>query len=100
LKGGEGDLHQIYVRSAEIALELAEADLQRKQKAYQALPDKTQVAEVKRAEAVLEVVRLQVEITKEKESALSSMMYMQWQIDVLRNQVLELQTQLKKLGRK
>lgn len=95
LKGPDADLHQIYVRSAEIAVELAKRDLARNQEAYQQLPNRHQAFEVERAEAVLDVAKLHLEITKSKESSLSSMMYLQWQIDVLRNQVLELQQQVK-----
>ena len=71
LKGPDGDLHQIYVRSAKIALELAEADLKRKQKAHDQFPSRIQAMEVKRAEAVLDVIKLHVKITNAKESSRS-----------------------------
>lgn len=99
LLGDEGDLHQIYMRSADVAVELAKRDLQRKQRAYEQFPSETQEWAAKRAEAALEVMKLQAEMTRSKKSAYSSMMYLQWQIDLLRNQLMELQTQVQTLTR-
>ena len=95
LKGPDGDLHEIYMRSAKLAVELAKRDLQRKQKAFEEFPTDEQAFAVKRAATVVELTQLQLQITLSKRSAMSSMMYLQWQIELLRNQVLELQIQLK-----
>ena len=73
------------------AVAMAEADLKRKQEIFSRMPDNTTKYDAKRAEAVFEIAKLHEEITNEKESSLSSMMYLQWQIETLRNQLLELQ---------
>lgn len=93
-----GNFHDIFVRSAEASLKMAKADLRRKQKAREKMPDATSIYEEKRAEAIVEIAKLQLEITNDKESSQYSLMYLQWQIEELRNQVLELQLQVK-LGR-
>jgi hypothetical protein len=100
LQGADGLVHQVYIRSAKVAVELAEADLQRKQAAYQTLASKFTSLEVDRAAAVLEVAKLHLEITEKKEASLSSLMYLQWQIEMLRNQVLELQVQMEAKSRR
>lgn len=94
LKAPDGNLHEIYLRSAKVAVELAEADLKRKQKSYEQSPSTRSSLDVERAVAVVEVAKLHLEITEAKQSSLSSLMYLQWQIEVLRNQVLELQIQV------
>ena len=94
LQGPDGLVHQVYIRSAKVAVELAEADLQRKKEASKKLPGKLTEIEAERAAAVLDVAKLHLEITEKKEASLSSLMYLQWQIEMLRNQVLELQVQM------
>ena len=100
LKGPDADLHEIYMRSAKLAVELAKRDLQRKREAFEEFPNDEQAFAVKRAETVVELAQLQLQITLSKRSAMSSMMYLQWQIELLRNQVLELQIQLKSQSRR
>ncbi len=95
IKGSDGDTHQIYIRSALNAVENAEKDLKRKREVYKQFPTKTQAFAVQRAEAALELAELRLEITRTKQAEGYSMMYLQWQIEMLRNQVLELQLQVK-----
>jgi hypothetical protein len=98
IQAPNGNFHDIFVRSAEASLKMAKADLRRKQKAREKMPSDTSIYEEKRAEAIVEIAKLQLEITNDKESSQYSLMYLQWQIEELRNQVLELQLQVK-LGR-
>jgi len=93
-----GNFHDIYTRSAQNAVAMAEADLKRKREVFARMPDNTTKYDAERAEAVLEIAKLHHEVTDEKESSISSMMYLQWQIEMLRNQLLELQLQVQ-LGR-
>ena len=74
---------------------MAEADLKRKQEALAKMADYATKYDVERMQAVLEISRLHLEITNQKKSSLSSLMYLQWQMEVLRNQVLELQLEVK-----
>ena len=98
IQAPNGNFHDIFVRSAEASLKMAKADLRRKQKAREEMPDDASIYEEKRAEAIVEIAKLQLEITNDKESSQYSLMYLQWQIEELRNQLLELQLQVK-LGR-
>lgn len=87
----DGNLHQIHIRGAEVAVELAESDLQRKQKAHEILPTHWSAIDVERAAAVAKVAKLNLERTRAQEASLSSLRYLQWQIEKLRNDLLELQ---------
>ena len=87
----DSDLHQIHIRSAEVAVELAESDLQRKRKAHKILPTLWSAIDAERAAAVAEVAKLNLERTRAQEASLSSLRYLQWQIENLRNDLLELQ---------
>jgi hypothetical protein len=98
LESPDGNFHDIYIRSAKNAVALAEADLKRKQEVRDKMPGRVTEYDAERAKAVLEIAKLHLEITNGKESSLSSIMYLQWQIELLRNQVLELQLQVQ-LGR-
>lgn len=87
----DGNLHQIHIRGAEVAVELAESDLQRKRKAHEILPTHWSAIDVERAAAVAKVAKLNLERTRDQEASLSSLRYLQWQIEKLRNDLLELQ---------
>jgi hypothetical protein len=95
MKGPDADIHEIYIRSAKLGVELAKRDLQRKRKASQQFPGELQALAVQRAEAVAELAQLHLEVTLKKKAAISSMVYLKWQIDILRNQLLELQVAVK-----
>ncbi len=87
----DGNPHQIHIRSAEVAVELAESDLQRKRKAHEILPTLWSAIDAERAAAVAKVAKLNLERTRAQEASLSSLRYLQWQIENLRNDLLELQ---------
>lgn len=89
-KGTDGHIHAIYRRAAEIAMENAEADFARKQRLYEGFPDQLASLAFERAKAVLLVSQLNQEYTETQESSLSSLAYLQWQIEQLRNDLLEL----------
>ncbi len=91
LKSPDGNLHAIYLRSAKIAVDMATADHERKKARYETHPNEYTKMDVERAAAMIDLTKIQLEVTQSKTSSLSSLMYLQWQIEVLRNQVLELQ---------
>lgn len=93
-KGTDGHVHAIYRRAAEIARKNAEADLARKKSSYEEFPDEISSLSVSRAKAVLRVAQLNQEFTETQESSLSSLAYLQWQIEQLRNELLELRIQV------
>ena len=78
---------------------MAEADLERKKVAHRKLPSATSEANVERAKLVLDVSKIQLESANSKKgNSLYSLMYLQWQVEVLRNRVLELETKLMTRG--
>jgi hypothetical protein len=95
-KAPAGSLHRIHVRGAEVALELAQADLQRKRLAFNKMPSTFDQLDVERAAAVAKVAMLNLERTKAQQASLSSLSYLQWQIETLRNDLLELRIRVEK----
>ncbi len=85
------DIHQIYVRGAKAALDLAESDVARKQAAFEEVGGTYTALELDRAIAVLNVARLNYERTVSQQDSLQTISYLQWQLEELRNQILELQ---------
>jgi hypothetical protein len=88
------DVHQIYMRGAKAAVDLAEADVARKQAASKAAGDAYNTLELDRALAVADVARLNLERTKSQDRSMQTISDLQWQLEELRNQVLELQIQV------
>ena len=94
LMGQDSDLHEVCIRTAEAAVEIAEADLKRKRGVHERMPTTFSALNVERSRAAAKVARLNLERTRAQETAESVVAHLQWQIDELRNQVLELQLQL------
>jgi hypothetical protein len=97
-KTPDGSLHRIHVRGAEVALELAQADLKRKRMVFEKMPSTMAQLDVERAAAVAKVAMLNLERTKAQQASLSSLSYLQWQIETLRNDLLELRIQVETKG--
>lgn len=95
LRQEDADAHQICIRSAEAAVEIAEANGKRKRAIHRRMPTTSSALDVERAEAVAEIAKLHLERTRAVEDDSSSILtHLQWQIDELRHQVLELQMRL------
>jgi hypothetical protein len=92
--GGDGNLHEIYLRTAEHSVKTAEADLARKQASFKRMPTDLGALDVKRAAALVKLAKLHLEKTHKQEVSLSSLSYLQWQIDYLRNELLELRVRV------
>lgn len=91
LTGEAADPHQICIRSAEAAVEMAEADLQRLRAAHERMPTAVRESSVERAAVVAEIARLNLERARHLDADELLLTHLQWQIDDLRHQVLELQ---------
>ena len=88
------DVHEIYIRGAEAAVELADADVQRRQAIYKSFPDNFHALELDRAIAVAKVAKLCLERTVTKKSSTDTLSQLQWQVEELRNQLLEIQIKM------
>lgn len=91
LKGKDADAHQVCIRNAEASVKLAEADLKRATGIHRRRPTAGNVLNVKRAEVAAKIAKLNLESTQDLEASESVATHLQWQIDQLRHQVLELQ---------
>ena len=91
LKGEDADPHQVCIRSAEAAAKIAEADSKGLRAAHKRMPTATSALRVERATLVASIAKLNLERIKRQENSESVLTHLQWQIDELRHQVLELQ---------
>lgn len=91
LKGENADLHGICVRSAEAAVEVAEANLKRERAIAERLGGASSGLDVEHAVVVAKLAKLNLERMRTEENSKSVLMHLQWQIEELRNQVLDLQ---------
>ncbi len=94
------DVHEIYVRTAKAALDIAEADVARKAASYKKEHDHYSGLELDRAMAFAQAARLNLERTLNQGGALHSISYLQWQIEELRNQILELHVKVEAASRR
>ena len=88
------DVQQIYLAGAKAAVELAEADVARKQLSLKKTGGTYAALELDRAVAVLNVAKLNYERTASQQDSLQTISYLQWQLEELRNQILELQVKV------
>jgi hypothetical protein len=94
------DIHEIYVRTAKAALDIAEADVARKAATYKKERDNYSGLELDRAMALAQAARLNLERTLNQGGSLQSISYLQWQIEELRNQILELHVKVEAASRR
>lgn len=93
-QGNLANVHQMYIRGAEASLEWAEAQLARRQRAFKEVGGTLSAIELDRAIAVVNVARLNLERTRMQQDTMHTIAYLQWQLEELRNQVLELQVKV------
>jgi hypothetical protein len=94
LRGSGADMHEIFLRNAEAAMENAGAALETQRKLQQLSPGPTNNAALERAELVAKLTSLNFERTRDRKISESDVYSMRWQIEDLQNQVLVLQDQL------
>ena len=90
LRGEKADIHQVLVRRAQVEVELAEADVQRHRQAHAEFGTASSQLELERAELVANLAKLHLERVRSLDAAKSILLDMQWQIEDLRNEVIEL----------
>lgn len=87
-------VHEIYVRSAEATLEIAEEELARNEAVFRKSPDSRSDFDLRRAKAVTKVARLNLERMKTEAGPAHTLSYLQWQLEELRNRTVELEIRL------
>jgi multidrug resistance efflux pump len=90
LKGDKADIHGIFVRRAEIEVELAEANVQRQREVHVEFGTASSELELERSQLVAQLAKLHLERARSFDVAKSMLFDMQWQIEELRNEVAEL----------
>jgi hypothetical protein len=90
LKGDPPDFQKIYLRAAESALKVAQTDEQRKRILHQRVNSIFSQRELERAELVMQLATLNLERMQNRNPEESALTQLQWQIEELRNQMLEL----------
>ena len=91
IKGEDADSHEVCIRSTEASVKIAEANLKRTRAVHQRMPTPVNALKAKRAAVVARIATLNLEKVKHLENSESILTHLQWQIDELRHQVLELQ---------
>ena len=81
-------------------MEVAEADLARKQESYKRERDEYSAKELDRAMALTNLARINLERTMNQEGSSYSLSYLQWQVEELRNQLLELHIKVESNSRR
>jgi hypothetical protein len=94
LRGENTDFHEVCIRSAEIALVIAKADVTRTRAIHERMPSASTELDVERALAVATIAELNLEKTRTEKTSQSLLSQIQRQIEELRVQVLELQLKL------
>jgi len=90
LMGEKADIHGMLVRRAQVEVELAEADVQRHREVHAEFGTPSSQLELQRAELVAQLAKLHLERARSADAAKSILLYMQWEIEELRNEVIEL----------
>ena len=94
LNGEHHDSDQMCIRRAEARVKIADADMKRTRAVHERMQSTTSKLDLERATAVANIARLNLERTREPEHSESIVTHLQWQIDDLRHQVLELQMEM------
>jgi hypothetical protein len=91
LRGQDEDAHEVCIRGAEASVKIADADVKRARAARKLSPSSDAALDLQRAELVAEIATLNLERAKNLDDSEAALTHLQWQIDELRHQVLELQ---------
>ena len=94
LNGEHHDSDQMCIRRAEARVKIADADVKRTRAVHERIRSTTSKLDLERATAVANMAKLNLERTREPEHSESTLTHLQWQIDDLRHQVLELQMEM------
>ena len=93
-RGYDSSVYQVVLRTAETTVDSCQTEVSRRQEIYQASPNRFNAMELDHAIARLKVARLNLERTTSQKESISTIAFLQWQIDELRNQLMEVQLRL------
>ncbi len=98
-QGADVNVHDVWVRAAEVGLEIALEDLDRRRAVFDQSPDDQSRFDLDRARAVVRVAKINLQRMKVEPGSAHTLSYLQWQIEELRNQVLDLEIKLEQSQR-
>lgn len=82
------------LRTAETTVDSCLTEVSRRQEIYQASQNRFNAMELDHAIARLKVAKLNLARTMSQKESISTIAFLQWQIDELRNQLMEVQLRL------
>lgn len=90
LKEGDTKLHDVHIRSAQAAVSIAESNEKNLRALSRSLPSESIVLDHKRSQLALQLAKLRLQRALDPKSTESPLVHLQWQVDQLSEQVLEL----------
>lgn len=93
-RGYETSVYQVMLRTAETTVDSCLTEVSRRQEIYQASQNRFNAMELDHAIARLKVAKLNLARTMSQKESISTIAFLQWQIDELRNQLMEVQLRL------
>ena len=94
------DRHEVHVRSAEAALRMAESELRHAEELRRRLPRSYTDNDLERFRLSVEIARLRLERARDPETFASPQAHLQWQVEDLRQELLDLRLRLEELSRR
>ncbi len=92
----QGDVHKVHLRDAEAAVAIAELRLTQAQAMNERLAGSYDQTELERLRLTVEVARLRLEKARDPARVSSPNAHLKWQLEQLRDEVLELHIRLEK----
>lgn len=99
LRGYDSSVYQVVLRTAEATLKACESEVARRKSRYQEMPNRFNALELDHAQVQLKVAKLNLQRTRLQKDSVSTIAFLQWQIDELRNQLMETQLRIEKITR-
>jgi multidrug resistance efflux pump len=93
------DVHEIYVENAKVLSRLADDDVARKTKMYKEVGSEHLALELDRAIAWSNAAKINLERTTNERDSTDTIANLQWQIEELRNQILEVSIKFESFSR-
>lgn len=98
MKGSKAQLHEIHLRGAETAAKIANSNFQRIRSLREKLPQSFRAIDVERARARAEVANLNLERARDPKNSEYGVSHLQWQVEELRAQLLDVQISVEELS--
>lgn len=100
LPSGSGNLHQVHIQSAKSDQAIAELNLRNAIALNKRVPGTVSEVELEKIRSAAEVARLGVERARDKANSESELAHTQWQLEQLREAMLELRVHLDRIDRR